>query len=697
MIWIFSFLSIALAQNLPAPWQAIRIPGMEQAWTNPQKPGHMIVLTKNKTLSKLNITESSKSEVISGLIAFRQMTLTQFGFSDWKLSEFKISKTKISLRGSYLRPGKVRVHFYENQYYAGNTFEQVSYLIESEKSATSLDEIEVLLNRVSVGERAPAQDDAKTEAAVEEICRDCELPKIEGVQVAQAQITELAKSADQCSKDAWLADPDKKSILKEQGYLRGSDSKIEIAARAFLTCNYGALSGAGKSFRDVVFAIPQLLGLTWQGLKSASNATINFEYRKWLTSFSVQKIKDITGGFLTVTKETVEGAFTNASLAAYNSYKEGGVTGALAAVGQAAYNSAPHAAVGQFLLKIGSEIYKGLSEEWTALGCMEAEALSQAMCEVAGYLAVDLLTGKLLLSGLSKSGKLKDAIAAVRGRMEKVPLAGEFITRNLKMLDSSRCDKASGSDWKIDSGFKLQGQDLTVLKDGAVILARGLSPKTGRLECFEVKGSLAEKVSSRIAATEKRSLSLPALKDPDYFTASNPNYARSTEEFVEGVNKKSGVELSWGQTRKVAQSLEADPAQLEIYGDLNRSLDQLRKQKSQPGLGSDSASSLDKVIRSTEESLRLVNSNLSLLEKPGLLNLKELHILVKQASETGSSEGIQLFNRALLEFGKVAKSSGGDMGKALTLWESSLKAERKHLTSKEIDRAKECLFTLGTK
>ncbi len=693
MIWFFALFFAARAQTLPSGWKLVQYPGVHQAWVNPQKPGHMIVLTQNKTPQSMSFKNLTREQIATGLSAYRQLVMAQLGFTDWKLREFDFvagASDKITMQGSYKRPGNVAVQFYENQFFSGNHYEQVSYLIESPRPPTNLKEINALLNRLSQGNRTPAQADD-----FDGTCVDCLLPQIEDLRPLQQvknQIAEITKATSQCAKDAWLFDPTKKSIFSEKGFARGTQSRAEVAARAFLTCNYGVLSGAGKSFRDVVMAVPSLMGLTWRGMKSGGQALMNIEYKNWLQGFSVQKIKDSAGGVLTVSKDKVAGAFNAASAAVYNSFQEGGVTGSIAAVTQAAYNSSPHHAVGHFLAKVGSEIYSAVATEWSALACMEPEALSQAMCEIAGYLAIDIVTGKLILSGLSKSGQMKGAIAKVRQKMEKVPLAGDIITRNLKTVEPSRCNKVGESDWKIDSGFKLQGQDLNVFREGALILARGISPKTGKLDCFEVQGSLSSKITERLVATEKRAESKSLSGQSDFFSASNGTYARSTDEFISGVNDRAGIEISGGQSKKLASSLSQNPDQLERYGDLTRAVDDMKQRAKLPGMSADQNLELKKVITSSEESLKLINSSLPTLDNPMLFNLKVLKEALQEAAVTQKPETILLMNRALYEFNKAAKKSGGSSTKALEAWENTLKIERKHLTSKDIDRARSCLF-----
>lgn len=705
-LFLFMVSLESIAQGLPSDWKLVELPGVQQAWIHDKKPGHMIVLIKNRTRETLSLKGASRQQILAGVLAMRSLTLSQLGFTDFKIGKFNYKSgtpEQLDLQGSYRRPGNIPVLFFEKQYFNDTNYDQVSYFIEGplvsgrgRGPVVDEKEIESLLQRVSAAARLPAQEDqvSGTEADTQETCLDCQLPKVSGPEELSKQIQELAKSTEQCAADAWLFDPEKKSVLQENGFGRLTESRAETAARAFMTCNYGALSGAGKSFRDVVMAVPNLIGLSWQGLKSAGGAVTNFEYRKWLEKFSIQKVADAGFGAISVTKDSVAKAFNTASLKVYNSYKEAGVTGSIAAVAQAAYNSSPHKAIGQFMSKIGSEIYSALATEWNGLMCMEPEALSQAMCEIAGYIAVDVVTGKLLLSGLSKSGKLREAIAAVRKKMEKVPLARDLITRNLKAVDGSRCGKFDADSWKIDSGFKLQGQDLSVLREGTLILARGLSPHTGKLECFEVGGGLAAKIGDRIVATEKRAEKF-AGSGTDFFSPGSKAYARSGEEFVEGINSKVGVEVSGGQTRKIATALSEDPQAMEQYGALARNLQDLKERAKLPGLAADELSNLDKTIQSAEESLKMINGSLPLIEKPSYLNLKSINQAVLEASASNNPETIQLMNRALFEFNKAAKKNSGDFKGAVEAWEASLKKERRHLTSREIDRAKECLFSAG--
>lgn len=686
-----------------ALWKHVPVPGVEKAWSNIQKPGHMITYVRNENPRGLSLSGASKTQVLSGVLGFRQLAYQQLGFQQFKVSSFHYEpgpQPILELYGSYQRPDGAYVQFFEIQKFSEKRFEQYAYFAEELKPLPEAREIRNLIKRLMSPSRFPSSeetDQVKTQAFYDPDCADCLLRSTLPTPKLLEELKELSAVSDQCAVDSWLFDPSKKSILQEINPESKPQNKAQVVARSFLTCVYGTLSGSYKSIRDIVMAIPNILGMTWQGLKSAGSATVNFEYRKWLEGLSVQKIKDVAGTAVTVTKDTVADSYQKASMALFNGFQEGGITGSVASVAHAAWNSSPHQAVGQFLSRLGSEIYSALSKEWTALGCMPAEAMSEAMCQVGGYLITDLIAGKLALSGLSKAPRMKDAISAVRTKMEKVPIAGALLTKNLKATNFADCGKIQEEKWKIDSGIKLQGTDLNVAQAGEKILALGMSPKTMKLECFEVVGSWATQISERIKATESRAQHSGGKTGADFFSSGNSSFARSDEEFIEGINRKIESGISKKQTRLVATALKNHPEQMERYGDLLRSVDDMKRRLTLPGLADLEIDSLKKTIFASEQTIKTLNETLPLLSRADQLNLNSISAALKAASVTQKPEEILLMNQALGELGRSIKRNSGNLDEAFEGWSQILKKDRKHLTDNDLLDVKACLINSGKK
>lgn len=685
--------------KLGLKWEAKEVPGVESAWIHQAKPQHMITYVKNESTKNISFKATPPQQILAGLLGFRQLVYQQLGFTELKVSHFNFEASpvpQIELSGTYLRPDGVRVFFFETQRYIGASFEQYSYFIQAKTHQENPKTVFKLLKSLYDPARLPSSElpeIQQTEAFVDPNCADCQLATTTAI---PDMAKEISKAAEKCAVDSWLFDPSKKSFLQENGIANKTESKAEIVARSFLTCAYGTISGSYKSIRDIVMAIPNILGFTWRGIKSAGSSVANFEYRKWLEDFSIQKVKDSAGNALTVTRDTVADSYQKASQAVYNGFQEGGVTGSIASVAQAAYNSSPHKAVGQFLSKVGSEVYSALSKEWTALGCMPTEALSQAVCQVAGYIITDLITGKLVLSGLSKAPKMRDAIAAVKAKMERVPIAGSILTRNLASVNSAECDKFGDKLWRVDSGFKLQGQDINVVQIGAKVLARGISPKSSKLECFEVTGSLAGKITERIAASELRAAKVTTKSD-DFFSAGNSTYARSDDEFIEGINRRIDSGLSSRQARSIAETLSKNPQQMEHYGSLVRSVDDLKERLKMPGLTASESEVLTKTLNASEQTIKTLNETIPQLAQADRLNLQAISQTLKSATVTQRPEEVLVVNQALSELGRSIKRSSGNVDEAFDAWTAGLRKDRKHLTDQDLSDVKSCFIGPGVK
>ncbi|MBK7891075.1 MAG: hypothetical protein IPJ84_09595 [Bdellovibrionales bacterium] len=230
---------------------------------------------------------------------------------------------------------------------------------------------------------------------------------------------------------------------------------------------------------------------------------------------------------------------TTASL--YKHYEKGGISGTLAAVSRAAYDSSPHKIVGSWLAEVTQSIAETMAKEWTGLTCLDPSVIAEAVCGVISYVGVDIITGKVVVSALSKSAKFAEAMTAVRNKLEKAPITGEWLTKHLKPADPSQCAEPQNESWMVDADAKLQGQHLVVTVSKGLVLAKGIHPKTGKLECFQVIGKQGDQIRNRVSSTADRTKTAPAAGSTDFFSPQNSKIARTEENYVRDINGRVGV------------------------------------------------------------------------------------------------------------------------------------------------------------
>ena len=427
--FIFAFIILQLPLLAPvaiasSDWQTVEVPGVDHAWILNKNPNDMVTYVKKNEKTNLSFQGASLQQIASGIIGFRFLPLQTLGFKKIKVSEFKIQNQngiyRIQLAGTYVTPDHASVSFFERQTYRGKNFSQVSYFVQNRKlsqadaeaARKTLRGFEQSLSR----EPASTEENAATEAVA--ICTEC-LDQELGLKDLKTQTENLkalvpAPEENCKATETLLVDPAKKSILEDLGFKNESSDPIVNIGRGSLTCIYGAAKGVYGSIRDLVTAIPTLAGWTWDGLKTAKNGIQNADYASIMDKFTAQNILEAGKKGLQITKETVSDAYDKGSKAVFDSYQEGGVTGAVATVAQAAYNSSPHRVVGRFLADIGAKVAQAIAAEWAGFKCLDAETMSQMVCEVTGYIITDIYSGSLILSGLSKSVKIAEAISAAR-------------------------------------------------------------------------------------------------------------------------------------------------------------------------------------------------------------------------------------------------------------------------------------------
>ncbi len=505
----------------------------------------------------------------------------------------------------------------------------------------------------------------------------------------------LSKSATpaKCAESSAEISPASKSVLENLGFeYDGSDPAI-VATRAFITCSYGSGYGGLSALKDLVVAIPTLFGMSIKGLElaNANNRELPAEVARSLTKENVLKMQDK----LIVTKKTISAAYRNANDSLYEAYRQAGVSGAVAATMQAAYHSSPHHAMSKFLSESATTIARAIGTRWTSFSCLPVEKQAQIFCQVLGYLATDIFGGKIALSALGKSAKFNEMVQQLKLTHIRKPLESEHLLRHLKSVSESVCKSIPDGGWLVDAVLSQQGHDLEVFLDKSRVIARGLDPKTKKLGCFEVTGSLLPEVTKRIQSTRERiatvSPEIPSALERDFFSPTSETYARSNSDYVRAVNERVGTPILKQDIDKVANALASDPVKMELYGDIMRSADKLRTRAATMAKGSEDASRLLKNKVSMEDLLNNMNSTLSIPGAQTKINLNLIKDVVEEARLSLDDSALKTLSKALREVRSSAKSAGArDIVEA---WEKKLRQDRPYLKDDEIARAKQCLFS----
>lgn len=432
-ILMLLILVFSAAAGATSNWQVTEVPGVDRAWALDRSAQDLVTYVKSVGPQNLSFEGASQQDIASGIIGFRFLPLQTLGFTKFTITEFKVQAEngvyRVQMAGSYVTPAQAKVHFFERQTYRGKNFSQVSYFIENRRvsAADAAQAEEVVKSFESTIQREPASLDVPVpDTEANAICTEClelelGLKDLKSqTEALKASVGTLTPPAENCKvNNSILIDPKKNSILEDLGFKNDSENPIVNVGRASLACIYGAGKGVYGSLKDLVTAIPTLLGWTWKGLKAAKNGIQNADYGAIMDKFTPQNIWESGKKAVRVTRETVSSAYEKSSQVLFDSYKEGGVTGSVATVAQAAYNSSPHRVVGKFLADIGAKIAEAVAAEWGAFKCLDAETMSQMICNVAGYIATDIYTGGLIISGLSKSAKLKEAVSLAKAMMFK--------------------------------------------------------------------------------------------------------------------------------------------------------------------------------------------------------------------------------------------------------------------------------------
>ncbi len=604
-----------------------------------------------------------------------------------------------------------------------------------------------------------------------EACIECTTPKIplqpgleETIRSVQ-DATSAVPVEDVCAKKGYFFDPKNKSILQEYGinYKPKEADVGEIIARSAMTCLYGAIRGGYLSLKDLIMAIPSIMGMTYRGMKSAGAAIRDFDYkgtgqaildadyRGWLATLSPYNIYDKATGAYRVTRDAVAKTYSRATESLYDSYQTGGVTGAMAAVAQAAYATSPHAVIGKLLKDVGLKVWGAIKSEWDAFICQDWEVISQLVCTAVGYVVTDILLLKGAFSAISKLPKFAELMQATKAKMERAPIVGGVITRDFKAAETSVCQGISN--WMVDSRMKLQNQDIDVAAVGGKIFARGISPTTRQMGCFEVTGSTAAGIASRIQSTLQRvhhvddavkpagvapaAAAAPApgavapgaaapgavapgavapgavapgtapvvapqtaaitAADLDIYSSRAAGFARSPADFVSSVNRKAGVSLSGRDSSRIASALGSNAAEMDKYGALLRSVDQLREAAKTAVRGTPEGDAVFRALSHAEDGIRTLNSALAKSGTSRNVNLELLGKAFTDAALTRDPTTLSVMNRALYEFNKTASRNGAKFDDSVKAWENAIKRDRPHLTADEIAKARQCLFPMGAK
>ena len=551
-------------------------------------------------------------------------------------------------------------------------------------------------------------------------------------------------SKKQCDMKTLLVDTKQKSILQDFGMSYDGNDPMVIVGRSSLTCLYGALEGGAKSIRDLVMLIPQILGLSFDALKAVSGSLTKSNLHALLSTLEPQKVIAKGERLVSVTKDSISSAFQSASAKLYSAYEQGGATGAVAAVAQAAYSSSPHQIVGKFLADLAVGIGHAVANEWAGFTCLPPEAMSQLICEMIGYVGADVLTGKIAVSALSKAPKFLAALAKLKPIFEDKPIIGQWLMRDLKRTEFSKCAAIEDALWMTDAKLNLQAKAVDVAIVDKKLFARGIDPNTKVMGCFEVAGSFSAAVMQRIASTELRAktaertgqagahtgpglqsaseTNLPAsaaapaaqaaelssgaapaglasveANSSEFYSASSRQYARNLKDFVTDVNDKSGLSIRSKQSLAISQRLEKSPVDAEKYGRVLEQLGSLR-QESSSAISAEAKKTAAATLRESEELVKNLNRVLS---KPGLagefgsvLNLNLLEAALDEAKQMGNVTSIKVLNRAMSEFMKNIKPKTS-IQDAIAAWEKNLKKRNSRISDDTIQRARRCLFAEG--
>ncbi len=147
------------AQDVLRGWKKIEISGVKSAWVHPSSPGHMVTIVEHASPKPQGFKDASRKDIAIGISSMRKLALEKLGFTNWELKEFNYSKKstheEVEMSGSYRRPDKVAVQYFEQQYYIGKNFVQVSYMAESATALKNKTEIDALLRKLAPKGIAP--------------------------------------------------------------------------------------------------------------------------------------------------------------------------------------------------------------------------------------------------------------------------------------------------------------------------------------------------------------------------------------------------------------------------------------------------------------------------------------------------------------------------------------------------------------
>jgi hypothetical protein len=214
--------------------------------------------------------------------------------------------------------------------------------------------------------------------------------------------------------------------------------------------------------------------------------------------------------------------------------------------------------------------------------------------------------------------------------------------------------------------------------------------------CFEVGGQMAAGIVRRITATETRVSATPASAINDFFAPASAGYAREVPDFVAGLNQHSKLSLSQRKTARVAEALGSDAKYLEQYGQMHRSLNEMRERLKFTLPNSPTAEALKWQITHAERTVASVNQALAASGNGVRLNLQSVNEAMELSLATRDPAALAMVGRAMREF-STAASKAKDSDGAVKLWEETLKRNRPHLSQADIDQAKACMFTTGAR
>lgn len=634
LAFVFGLFLSAHGQPLASEWKPAPIPGADSAWVNEKAPSQTITVVKHTSKYPLSFGKATNRQIASGIAFMRESTLNYLGFSNFTLKHFTVERlgptTVVHMAGSYRRPDGVAIQFIERQNYRGKQFVQFSYLEKSLAPIRTPEKIEKILKGISdASQRSPASESTEPDSGV---CLGCESVDPFAQLTKEAKDVTAITEKQMCQdKKTILIDPKMRSVLQELKLDYDGSDPITVASRSALTCIYGALAGAVTSVKDLVMLIPKLLGLIYDGGVGLAKMATSADYEALARKFTIQNVKDGVSSAFSITINSVKDAWDYAAKAYEDSstfvgeaYREGGVAGAVAAVGQAAYESSPHRILGRQLVELATKVAQAVADEWRGFRCLPAEVASQMVCSVIGYLAVDIYTGKLLITALSKPGKLM-----------------EYVNKFLAKY------------------YKSEG--------GAV---------------------------TEVASAERRGASLPnsGNASADAFTAREG----ATPGFIAEVNQGAGIPLTSESSGPIARALKSDPSNVQEYGDVMRSVNQMKTESAAATTGAEQGARLKEVSAHAEDIVKKLN--LSLVQDGARkLNVKYIAEVLREAQTTQKPDTLIKVKRALEEIEEARRSSGGDMKKAIKSWREQIAKDRPHVTEAELKMAEECLFTSAAK